>query len=98
MYMAKRYFDWDPLKNTKLIEQRSVSFEMVVACIEQDQILDRIDHPNQQKYPGQQMYILELNGYVHVVPFVEDDVKIFLKTIFPSRTLHRKFFPDDYEA
>lgn len=87
----KRYFDWNGNKNTKLIKERKVSFEMVVAYIQKGFILDRVMHPNQGKYPNQKMYIIEMDEYVYIVPYVEDNEKIFLKTIIPSRKLTKKY-------
>lgn len=85
-----KYFDWDEEKNFKLKFQRDVSFEEVQLAIEEGRLLDTKDHPNQVKYPNQKMFIVEINGYVYAVPFVEDEVKVFLKTIFPSRKETKK--------
>ncbi len=82
-----KYFEWNEQKNKKLIKEREVSFEMVVICIKNGDVLDKIKHPNQKKYPGQHIYIIKIDEYVYAVPFVEDDKKIFLKTIIPSRKL-----------
>ena len=84
-------FDWDTDKNEKLIASRSVSFEEVIAIIENGDILDIIEHPNKAKYPHQEMYIVEIAGYVYMVPFVKDKNKIFLKTIFPNRKAQKKY-------
>lgn len=86
-----KYFDWDRKKNIKLMKERKVSFEMIVAGIQGGLVIDRADHPNQNKYPNQKMYIIEIDEYVYVVPYVEDDEKIFLKTIIPSRKLTKKY-------
>jgi hypothetical protein len=34
---------------------------------------------------------LEINDYVYYVPFIEDNEKIFLKTIIPSRKYTKKY-------
>ncbi len=47
-------------------------------------------HPNQIKYPGQMISVVEVDGYVYLVPFVETETEIFLKTIIPSRKATRK--------
>lgn len=86
-----RYFDWDKKKNTKLIKERKVSFEIIVAHIQEGIVLDKVKHPNQTKYPNQNMYIIEIDEYIYVVPYVEDEEKIFLKTIIPNRKLTRKY-------
>ena len=57
--------------------------------------IDIIDHPNGLKYPNQKIYIIDLNGYVYLVPFVRKDTQtIFLKTIFPNRKLTSKYLGD----
>ena len=86
-----KYFEWNEQKNKKLIEEREVSFEMVVICIKNGDVLDKIKHPDQKKYPGQHIYIIKIDEYVYAVPFVEDDKKIFLKTIIPSRKLVKQY-------
>ncbi len=86
-----KYFEWNEQKNKKLIKEREVSFEMVVVCIKNGDVLDKIKHPNQKKYPGQHIYIIKIDEYVYAVPFVEDDKKIFLKTIIPSQKLVKQY-------
>jgi uncharacterized DUF497 family protein len=86
-----KYFDWDPKKNQHLKKERDVCFEDVIAVLEEKGYLDIIPHVNAKKYPNQYIYLVELFDYVHMVPFVEDDEKIFLKTIFPSRKATKKY-------
>lgn len=86
-----KYFDWDKKKNKALIKERDVSFEMVVACMAERGVLDKVKHPNTKKYPNQHMYIVEIDSYAYIVPFVEDEEKKFLKTIIPSRKYTRKY-------
>lgn len=86
-----KYFDWDKEKNEQLKAEREISFEEVVILLNERKILEQSPHPNQKKYPNQQIYIVEINGYAYVVPFVEDDEKIFLKTIIPSRKATKKY-------
>ncbi|MBL7960354.1 BrnT family toxin [bacterium] len=80
-------FDWDIEKNKILKKERGVCFEDVVFCIQSGHLLTILEHPNQKKYGHQKMFVIEIEGYIYVVPFVEDDKTIFLKTIFPSRKL-----------
>lgn len=86
-----KYYDWDEEKNQKLKEERDISFEEVVAALEEESTLHRGDHPNQDKYPGQKIVIVQIRGYAYIVPFVEDGEKIFLKTIIPSRKATKKY-------
>jgi hypothetical protein len=48
-------------------------------------------HQSQQKYPGQKISMVQVDGCVVAVPFVETDTEIFLKTIIPSRKPTRQF-------
>ena len=78
-------YDWDPAKNSQLIRERGIGFEEVLVAMSDGKLLDIIPHPNQRQYPDQYMYVIMIDEYVYLVPFVEDEEKIFLKTIFPSR-------------
>ena len=83
---------FSPEKNLLLIEERNISFEEVIAAIENGQILDIVEHPNRKKYGNQKMYVIGIKEYVYLVPFVIDAKgDIFLKTIIPSRKAKRKY-------
>ena len=85
-------FDWSTEKNQWLIEQRGLSFERVVSAIEQGGLVDVLEHPNQDRYPGQMIYVVEIDEYLHLVPFVtQTDGTRFLKTIIPSRKTMRNY-------
>lgn len=86
-----KYFDWNPVKNKQLLEQREISFEEIVDILNENGALAVLSHHNQKKYPHQRMYIVSIDNYAYLVPFVEDDVKIFLKTIIPSRQATKKY-------
>jgi len=86
-----KYFDWNNEKNKKLAAEREVCFEDIVVAIEDGRLLDVLIHENQQKYQDQKIFIVDINGYAYLVPFIEDDKKIFLKTIFPSRKATKKY-------
>ena len=85
-------FDWNAKKNQQLAEQRGISFERVVAEIEQGGLVDVLEHPNQERYPGQLIYAVDIEDYIYLVPFVtEADGTRFLKTIIPSRKATRDY-------
>lgn len=86
-----KYFDWSEIKNTHLKAQRSIGFEDIQATIEEGKVLADTSHPLKSKYPNQKVLIVEFDEYAYVVPYVEDDVKIFLKTIYPSRRMTKKY-------
>ena len=82
---------WNEEKNQLLILQRGLGFEMVLEKVERREILARRTHPDKKRYPHQFIFILELNGYICYVPFIENEEEIFLKTIIPSRKLKNEF-------
>ena len=86
-----KYFDWDIKKNAQLQEQRDIGFEEVVIAIEEGNLLDIIEHLNKKKYPQQKLFVVNINEYAYLIPFVEDEKKYFLKTIFPSRKMTQKY-------
>ena len=71
--------------------KRNVSFEDVVFHIMEGDILDTIEHPNQARYPGQQIHMIVIEDYVYLVPFIESEEEVFLKTIIPSRKATRAY-------
>jgi uncharacterized DUF497 family protein len=77
--------NWSHEKNEALKKERGISFEEIVFFIENELIFDIIEHPNQEKYRGQKMYLVPFNNYVYLVPYVESEHEIYLKTIYPSR-------------
>ncbi len=79
------------LKNLSLQRERGVCFEDVVVCLINNKVLDTIKHSNKEKYPNQRIFIFDIEDYVYLVPFVEDEKIIFLKTIIPSRKMTRKY-------
>ena len=53
--------------------------------------MDIYDHPNQERYPGQKVSVVLIEGYAYLVPFVESENEIFLKTIIPSRKATKNY-------
>jgi uncharacterized DUF497 family protein len=86
-----KYFSWNNEKNQLLKAERNISFEEVVFQIEKKRILDIVEHPNQEKYKGQKIFIISSHNYAYLVPFVESEEEIFLKTIIPSRKATKKY-------
>jgi uncharacterized DUF497 family protein len=96
-----KYFAWDEAKNDKLKADRGIGFEDVVFHIERGDLLDILDHPNPDRYAGQRLFVVRRDDYMYLVPFVEDDRFVFLKTIIPSRKATKEYLgqePDDDEA
>ncbi len=86
-----KYYDWNDEKNELLKKLRGVSFEQVVLAIVSGDLIDRIKHPNPDKYPNQKIFIVKIDNYIYSVPYVEDDKKIFLKTIIPNSKETKKY-------
>ena len=59
--------------------------------MEREDVLEIVDHPNQDKYPGQRIAIIRINDYAYLVPYVQEKEAIFLKTIIPSRKATNKY-------
>ena len=86
-----KYFDWDIGKNNQLQAERDICFEDVLVAINEDRLLDILQHPNAKKYPNQKIFVIEVNHYAYLVPFVETKTVIFLKTIIPSRKATKNY-------
>ncbi len=86
-----KYFDWENSKNEQLKKEREISFEDIVIAIDEGRLCDILVHPNQKRYPHQQIFVVAVYEYAYLVPFVEDDEKVFLKTIIPSRKATKKY-------
>jgi len=86
-----KVYNWSAAKNLLLLEERGISFERIVFEISMGNEVAVVIHPNQDKYPGQMISVVEMDDYVYLVPFVETESEIFLKTIIPSRKATRQF-------
>lgn len=84
-------FSWNEEKNALLKAQRQVSFEEIVFYIGMGFLLDVLEHPHPEKYVGQKIFVVQIDDYAYLVPFVETESEIFLKTIIPSRKATRKY-------
>lgn len=84
-------FRWNSIKNEALRAARGLTFEAVVVAVESGGLLDVLGHPNPAKYPRQRILVVEMDGYVHLVPFIEEKEHFFLKTIIPSRKATRDY-------
>ena len=89
-------FEWDERKNNLLKKERNVSFEQVILAIENKQVVDVLDHPNQKKYKGQKYIMVEMDNYIYVVPIFisKTGEKCCLKTIYPSRKYTEKYLKE----
>ena len=88
-------YNWDAEKNELPIADRGISFEEVVFYIENGDLIDEITHPNSQDYSHQRIFVVAVETYVYLVPYVESEDDIFLKTIIPSRKFTKIYLGDD---
>ncbi len=86
-----KHIHWNAKKNPLLKEIRGVCFEDVIFHIEKEDLLDDYQHPNQQKYQGQRIVVVGINHYAYLVPYIENEEELFLKTIIPSRRATEKY-------
>jgi hypothetical protein len=84
-------FSWNTEKNKMLKAERLICFEDIVLCIEMGFLLDILEHPNQEKYKDQRIFVVKVDDYAYLIPFVENEVEVFLKTIIPSRKATKKY-------
>ena len=87
--------NWNADKNLQLKAERGISFEEVLVAMSQGGLLDVIEYPNKDKYPNQRIFIVRIRGYAFLVPFVETDEELFLKTIIPSRSATKSYLPEE---
>jgi hypothetical protein len=83
-----KYLSWSSEKNELLKNERGISFEEIVYQIESGNLLGIEENPTRS---NQKIYIIELNNYAYVVPFVENAQEIFLKTAFPSQKYSKRY-------
>ena len=84
-------FDWNDEKNEFLKSARGVSFEEVVFHIQNGDVLDVLKHTKADRYPKQNVVVLNIEGYVYLVPYVKERGVRFLKTIIPSRKATKEY-------
>ncbi len=90
--MTYEEYDFAADKNQWLKENRNISFEEIISALEEGCLLEIIEHPNQIKYPHQKIYVIDISGYVYLVPFVKKNENcIFLKTVFRSRKMTAQY-------
>ena len=98
--MEEWNYAFDPEKNARLVEERGINFEQIIALIEGGKLIQVLEHPDKAKYPNQLLYEIDVDGYVYVVPVVKEGRLLFLKTIYPSRKATKKRIkeePDEKE-
>ena len=78
---------WEEDKNNKLISERNISFDEISEIILREEYLDILENPSKE---NQMLFIVRLNDYIYVVPFmIDDNENIILKTAYPSRKFNK---------
>ena len=83
---------WSEAKNKELENLRGLSFEMVLAAIDDGRVLADEQHPNLENYGHQRILVLDIDGYAVTVPYVINNDEIFLKTMFKDRKMQRRYY------
>ena len=84
-------FRWSVEKNALLQQERGLSFEQITVAVESGGLLDIVAHPNAERYPRQRIMVVVIDDYAYLVPYVEEEDHLSLKTIIPSRKATRDF-------
>ena len=80
-----KQINWNAEKNQLLMTERGISFEDVLFALQSGKLLDDLVHPNANTYPNQRMFVVEVDEYAWLVPYVENESEIFLKSVIPIR-------------
>ena len=92
-----KQINWNAEKNQLLMSERGISFEDVLFALQSGRLLDDLVHPNKNKYPNQRMFVVEVDEYAWLVPYIENKDEIFLKSIIPSRKATKLYLRGRYE-
>ncbi|MGH8560177.1 MAG: toxin [Methylococcales bacterium] len=84
-------------KNQTLIREMGISFEDTLFSMQSGHLLDDVCHPNSGKYPNQRLFVVSVDDYVYLVPYIETVDEIFLKTIIHSRKATKQYLRGRYE-
>jgi hypothetical protein len=96
MRHIKPQYEFSADKNQQLIRERSISFEDVIVAIDGGAVLEIVPHLHRAKYPNQEIYVVSINDYVYLVPFVKkDEGTVFLKTVFHNQKLNKQYLSGD---
>lgn len=86
-----KYHTWNIEKNDLLAKERGISFTDILYYLEHGHLIEIIEHPNKEKYKNQKIYVIDIDDYVYLVPFIETSDEVFLKTIIPSRKATKEY-------
>lgn len=83
-------------KHQLLKATRGVGFDKIIYAISKGDLLADIAHLSKSR-PNQRIYVVRIKNYAYAVPYVINTQKneIFLKTIYPSSALTKKYMKGD---
>ncbi len=84
-------YDWDPEKNEEIKKERGISFEEISMLLASGQVWAVSKHWKEERYPGQRIFLVPIDGYIYAIPYVTDGDVYLLKTAFPSRKLTKQY-------
>lgn len=90
-----KLINWSKEKNEWLRENRGICFEDILFYLDHDMLIDDTVHPNREKYPNQRVMVFNIDNYIYLVPYIESEDEIFLKTIIPSRKATKYYLEND---
>lgn len=95
--MSVPRIEFDEIKNLLLKETRGINFDDAIDAIEKNDLLDDLKHHNPRKYPDQRILVVKIDNYAYAVPYIINKRKnnIYLKTIYPSRILTKKYLKEE---
>lgn len=67
-----KQINWNAEKNQQLMSERGVYFEDVLFALQSGGLLDDGPHPNRGKYPDQRLFVVRIDDYAWLVPYVEN--------------------------
>ncbi|ORE92778.1 toxin [Aurantimonas sp. 22II-16-19i] len=88
-------FSWSEEKNAVLKARHGFGFERVIIALAEGDLIAERRHPNVTRYPDQSQYIVRIDDYLWLVPFVRSADSVFLKTMYPSRKATKQFQEQD---
>ena len=84
-------FQWNNQKNDELIARYGFGFDRIMIALSDGDVVDDRIHTNRDRYPNQRQILVDIDAYIWVVPYVQTDVGLFLKTFFPSRKATKQY-------
>jgi len=90
-YKLNKPINFNEEKDLKLQQERGISFSNIIEAIDNGLLVDDIKHPNSNKYQNQRIFTVCINSYIYLVPYVETNTDIFLKTVIPNRKANKRY-------